>query len=108
MIKYVDERCKEWARGVMSGGPKSTSVIAVMMDGGGLGGSGDGMPLNPNVDEMESIVVKLPDRLKQVVVQQYLGKGNSIENAKALSMSKKKFYDLLDWAHIDIDEKLHP
>lgn len=107
MIKYIDDRCKDWARQVADRVECGTVSLWVKILSGGGSGSHTGLiAVSDEAMAVESVVANLGDHTKPVVIQQYLGRGNSIENAQALRMSKKKFYELLDCAHIEIDRGL--
>ena len=106
---YVDGRCKHWARSVANEGGKARSVLVMLMEGGVLGsGSAGSEPLSFDVLEVERAVNALESLQRKVVLVQYLGRGNSVENAQAMRMSKKAFFNYLRMAQADIYAALMP
>ena len=108
MIEYVDERCKEWAKAVCSDGGHGTSIIAALIDGGGVlsRSTASSVPFSPDVQEIEKIILELPPVWLLIVKEQYLGRGNSVENAQAVGVTKKFFYFRLDDSHKFIGDRL--
>ena len=107
MIQYIDDRCYEWARTVRDTPGRYSSVLQRMMEGTGSIKSGlPPIPVSLDALEIEAAVCQLSDTLKPVVIEHYIQLSEPSRKYKNLRMSKKKYYDMLDTAHIEIDRCL--
>lgn len=74
--EQVDARLKHWAKEVIGGLSYGSGrhPIAVMMESGchGSGGACGRTLINTAADEIESLVVQLPEKLKDAVMKWYL------------------------------------
>ena len=106
MIQYIDDRCYEWARAVRDGEGQYSSVLKRMMEGTGSIRTGSAMLVSPKAMEIEAAVCLLGESSKQIVIEHYIRLSEASRKYKNLRMSKKKYYDMLDTAHIEIDRHL--
>lgn len=106
MIQYIDDRCYEWARAVRDGEGQYSSVLQRMMEGTGSIRAGSAMPVSPEAMEIEAAVCCLGESSKEVLIEHYIRFSEPSRKYKNLRISKKKYYDRLDTAHIEIDRYL--
>ena len=104
MIKYIDERCYGWAKELRDRPAQYSSVIKRMMDGTGSVQMGGSMPVSPDALEIERIVCeRISDMSGRIVCRHYILGGSSVAKIKSMRVDRRRYYDLLDTAHHEID-----
>lgn len=115
MDKYIDWRLREWGKWARRGGGagigfKSSTIEAEMIEMGGVMIRGQGkkssIDHDPRAEQVESIVSKMPKRLKRVAIVRYIKTGSPKDRAKMLHCSVAWYYQKVDEMHKEVKKKL--
>lgn len=115
MDKYIDYRCKIWARWARRGGQERIgysdhTLEAELMEMGGVLISGKGMKPqvehNPRAEQIESGLRQLERGLVDVAKVRYLRHGSKRDKAKELHCSVAQYFRQVNRLHIHLQEYL--
>lgn len=110
MDAYIDGRLRHWADNVRAGAlegrlvSNGATLAAMARNGCVVRGTarGGSVLMDAAAEDVERCVVRLPDVLRQAVMEQYLQNSTAEQKAKFCGVSRRGFFARLERAHAEI------